>query len=66
MKIGIDIDGVLTNEDDYILACTSKYCYENDLNSFSNPNAFEFDKLNWNEETINNYRDKYFYEYIEI
>lgn len=29
MNIGIDIDGVLTNDDDYILDFTSKYCYEN-------------------------------------
>lgn len=26
MNIGIDIDGVLTNDDDYILDFTSKYC----------------------------------------
>lgn len=46
MNIGIDIDGVLTNDDDYILDFTSKYCYENNLNGFDNANLYEFRKLN--------------------
>ena len=29
MKIGIDIDGVLTNDDDYILDTATKFCLEN-------------------------------------
>lgn len=37
MRIGIDIDGVLTNDDEYILDCTSKYCYENNLEGFIDP-----------------------------
>ena len=31
MKIGIDIDGVLTNDDDFILEYATKFCYENKL-----------------------------------
>lgn len=65
MNIGIDIDGVLTNDDDYILNCTSKYCYENNLEFFKNPYAYEYAKLNWNEETINKYRDIYFDDYVD-
>ena len=65
MNIGIDIDGVLTNDDDYILDCTSKYCYENSLDFFENPYAYEYAKLNWNEETINKYRDIYFDDYVD-
>ena len=65
MNIGIDIDGVLTNEDDYFLDFTSKYCYENNLKGFENANLYEYRKLNWDEKTINNYRDKYFLNYIK-
>jgi uncharacterized HAD superfamily protein len=46
MNIGIDIDGVLTNDDDYILDFTSKYCYGNNLNGFDNANLYEYRKLN--------------------
>lgn len=65
MNIGIDIDGVLTNDDDYILDFTSKYCYENNLKSFDNANLYEYRKLNWNEDTINTYRNKYFLNYVK-
>ena len=41
MNIGIDIDGVLTNDDDYILDFTSKYCYEHGLKGFDNANLYE-------------------------
>ena len=34
MNIGIDIDGVLTNDDDYIMDTTSKYVFENKLEGF--------------------------------
>lgn len=40
MNIGIDIDGVLTNDDDYIIDCISKFWYENNLNFFENPYAY--------------------------
>lgn len=65
MNIGIDIDEVLTNDDDYILDFTSKYCYENNLKSFDNANLYEYRKLNWNEDIINNYRNEYFLNYVK-
>lgn len=65
MNIGIDIDGVLTNDDDYILDFTSKYCYEHSLKGFDNANLYEYRKLNWDENTINNYREEYFLNYIK-
>lgn len=65
MNIGIDIDGVLTNDDDYILDCVSKYCYENNIEGFINPNAYEYRKLNWNDSILNDYRDKYFINYVK-
>lgn len=65
MNIGIDIDGVLTNDDDYILDYTSKYCYDNNLKGFNDANLYEYRKIDWNEETINDYREKYFLNYIK-
>lgn len=65
MNIGIDIDGVLTDDDDYILDFTSKYCYEHDLKGFDNANLYEYRKLNWDENTINNYRKEFFLNYIK-
>lgn len=65
MRIGIDIDGVLTNDDEYILDCTSKYCYENNLEGFIDPYNYEYRKLAWNESIINDYRNKYFDEYVD-
>lgn len=65
MNIGIDIDGVLTNDDDYFLDFTSKYCYENNLNGFVNANSYEYRKLNWDEYTINDYKNKYFLNYVK-
>ena len=56
MNIGIDIDGVLTNDDDYILDFTSKYCYEHGLKGFDNANLYEYRKLNWyNDWGLANY-----------
>ena len=66
MRIGIDIDGVLTDDDQYLLDCTSKYCYENNRKGFVNPYGYEFDKLDWDEETIEDYRAAYFYDYLDL
>lgn len=65
MNIGIDIDGVLTNDDDYILDCTSKYCYENNIKGFENADLYEYRKFDWDENTIDDYRNKYFINYIK-
>ena len=55
----------MTNDDDYILDFTSKYCYEHDLKGFDNANLYEYRKLNWDENTINDYRKEYFLNYIK-
>lgn len=65
MNIGIDIDGVLTNDDDYILDFTSKYCYEHNLKGLYNADSYEYRKLEWDENTINDYRKEYFINYVK-
>ena len=65
MNIGIDIDGVLVDEDQYIIDCTSKYCFENNIEGFTNPYACEFEKFDWSKERVEDYRNQYFNEYVE-
>lgn len=64
MIIGIDIDGVLTDDNTYRLDCMSKYCYENNLNNLDYPYAYE-DKCKWSNETLEDYRKQYFFNYIK-
>lgn len=64
MNIGIDIDGVLTNDDDYILDCATKFCYENNLTFFDNPYNYETRKFDWDKHTLNKYREQYFWDYV--
>lgn len=65
MNIGIDIDGVLTNEDDYLLEYATKFGYENNILDVLDFNAYELEKFNWNKEEKNNYyKSKYYDNYI--
>ena len=65
MNIGVDIDGVLTNDDEYILDTVTKFIYENNLESYERPYEYEYGKLNWNQETLDKYRERYFWNYCQ-
>ena len=65
MNIGIDIDGVLTNDDDYTMDTTSKYVFEHNLEGFEDPYRYEYRKFNWTKEILDDYRKQYFWNYIE-
>lgn len=65
MKIGIDIDGVLTNDDDYILDTATKFCLENNLNTYVNPYEYELrKKFLWDKEIRDKYREEYYFNYV--
>lgn len=64
MNIGIDIDGVLIDDDTYRLDTMTKYCYENNLGNLDNPNKYE-SKCKWSEEIKEDYRQKYYFEYVK-
>lgn len=64
MIIGIDIDGVLIDDDTYRLDHISKFCYENNLSNLEYPYAYE-DKCIWEKEIRSKYREKYFWNYIK-
>ena len=64
MNIGIDIDGVLTDDDAYRLDTMTKYCFENNLPNIDNPYEYE-DKCNWSKETQEDYEKKYFFDYVK-
>lgn len=65
MNIGIDIDGVLIDEDTYRLDNMGKYCYENNIPRLENPYGYENNKINWTQDVKEDYRQKYFFEYIK-
>ena len=64
MIIGIDIDGVLIDDDTYRLDHITKYCYENDLGNLDYPYGYE-SKCNWGNDILEDYRKKYFFDYIK-
>jgi uncharacterized HAD superfamily protein len=64
MNIGIDIDGVLIDDDTYRLDNISKYCYENNLSRIPNPYEFEI-KYNWSDIVELDYKDKYYFDYVK-
>lgn len=52
MRIGIDIDGVLTSYLEYIIKKGSEYCEVNGVGSLINPNAIDtVDMFGWDEST---------------
>ena len=65
MNIGFDIDGVMTNEEDYQIECLTKYVYENNLPDMTNPLAFETRKYDDMESMFEIYVDKFIEEYAE-
>lgn len=64
MNIGIDIDGVLTDDDTYRIDTMTKYCYENNLGTLDNPYKYE-SKCKWSEEIKEDYRQKYYFDYVK-
>lgn len=64
MNIGIDIDGVLMDDDTYRLDTMTKYCYENNLPNLDEPYRYER-KCNWSKEIKEGYRQKYYFEYVK-
>lgn len=67
MRIGIDIDGVLTNVEEFEIDYSSKYFYESGIfdNTIEN---IDFTKENYNidEETSNHFWSKAIYDYIKV
>lgn len=64
MNIGIDMDGVLIDDDTYRIDTMTKYCYENNLGNLDNPYKYE-SKCKWSEEIKEDYRQKYYFEYVK-
>lgn len=63
MIIGIDIDGVLIDDDTYRLDTMAKYCFENNLPEIDEPNKYET-KCKWPKGIEEDYRNKYYFEYV--
>lgn len=65
MRIGIDIDGVLIDDDSYKLEQITKFIYENGLEDMTNPYAYEFHKCNWDNEIEQRFKDQYIQDYCK-
>lgn len=64
MNIGIDMDGVMIDDDRYILDNLSKFLYEKGLPEMENPTVYE-EKFNLDADENLKYREEYFFNYIE-
>lgn len=64
MNIGIDIDGVLVNDDDYILDNATKFMYENNIYNVKDLDLYEYNKFNWDQDTLDKYRKEYYRNYL--
>lgn len=64
MNIGIDIDGVLMDDDTYRLDTMAKHCYDNNLSGIDYPYNYEH-KCNWSKNIKEDYRKKYYFEYVK-
>ena len=65
MNIGFDIDGVLTNEEDYLIECMTKYAFENNLPEMANPLEYETRKFeNW-QKLFDLYQKHFVWEYAK-
>ena len=65
MRIGIDIDGVMTNDDEFILGCAGKFCFEHGLPGPIDRERYEYEKFDWDEPTMDAYRQAYFYDHLD-
>ena len=60
MKIGIDVDGVLTNVEQFCVDYVTKYCVENNVNYNINASEYDISKtFNIGDEQKNNFWKEY-------
>ena len=64
MRIGFDIDGCMTDDDEYRLAFMSKYAYENGMDILDDPCGYEHKASFWNREVEREYRQVYHEDYM--
>lgn len=66
MKIGIDIDGVLTNFYEELITNGIKFCYKNNINYCIKPDEYQESKvLGISEEDIEHFWNYYLGEYVQ-
>lgn len=65
MNIGIDIDGVLNNLQDFQFECGTKFCYENDLLFNFNPFAYDIKEIfGWNKKVEKEFYERNYENYL--
>lgn len=65
MKIGIDIDGVLNNLDEYHIIQGTKFCYENDLPFDLHIEKYKLrNKFDWDKATERRFYEKNYFHFL--
>lgn len=66
MRIGIDIDGVLTDVESYTAANFTKYCFENNIDYSFKESSYEIEKaFGVSKEIANSFWDEHIFPYSE-
>ena len=65
MRIGVDIDGCICDDDNYRLAYIYKFCLEKGLKEPDLPYGYEFKATFWSNELEEAWRDEYFDNYMQ-
>lgn len=67
MRIGIDIDGVITNVEEFEIDYASKYFYEEgNLNTIKSKLDFSREDFNIDEKSSNDFWSRAIYDYVKI
>lgn len=65
VKIGIDIDGVINDQERFYIECGEKFCHEYHLNYILNPEAYEIqDMFSWNESNYRKFQREYYKDFF--
>lgn len=65
VKIGIDIDGVINNQEQFNLECGKQFCHKNHLSCIPDLTAYEIqDIFNWAESDYRRFQREYYQDFF--
>lgn len=65
MRIGVDIDGTLTNINDWMIERAITFAKENNINLTVNDACYHYsDMFDWTDDDLQKYLERYFIEYL--
>lgn len=65
MRIGVDIDGTLTNINDFMIRNAIEFAKDNNISLNVDESYYEYDKMfDWESSNLQKFLDKYFLKYL--